>query len=389
MLTSFGIAEKDPELPEDRSLFYRMPPVSMQHTVSNFFMPDYAALILCEKVLLDESSFRSLEEKPHRSFTRIADAIKQLYNEGFIKLVDFRVILKRNENLLQKMLEHDLNMLDQWVEPLRASLNIWRPFVHRSCELIRDHNESLHSEAFHPQIRRDLMRDDSLLQISPMIHQSLYQTSAYETYLMDEALVSSKKRKLSVYREALRPVIRSYLSYVNANIVLSNEIGAGFHDWADFLPFYRLKFLSVGKEDIEGECKINEAQKLFEVTFPEFEITDTRTLIKVLQDKRIADLRELVENAVKGEVTFDQEFARSVLKEVFGIERLTNRYRRIISYVTMPIGFAPWVGSAAQKVIEEAVGTALERKLKQKYRWFYLLSDLVEDKTVRIKRKYP
>jgi hypothetical protein len=44
----------------------------------------------------------------------------------------------------------------------------------------------------------------------------------------------------------------------------------------------------------------------------------------------------------------------------------------------MPIGFVPWLGTVAQKVTEETVDTSLERRLKQKYRWFYLLSDLVE-----------
>lgn len=379
MLTSFGVAEEDLEPSQDRSLFYRMPPVSM-HTVSNVFMPDYAALILCEKLILDEASFVSLQQNPHWSFTAVADAIELLYHEGFIKLVDFRHILKRNENLLKKMLEHDLKILDQWVEPFRASLDIWRHFAYKSYELLReDRNRIMHSKIL-PR-----------LHVSELITYELTQIERYGVipghctyyshifFLVKEALESSSKRKRAEYREALRQALRSYLSYVNANIVLSNEIGVGFHDWADFLPFYRLKFLSVGKENIKEERQIEESQKLFEVSFPEFAITDTRALIKALQDKRIADLREMVNRAVKGEVTFDQEFARNIFKEVFEIERRTNIYRKIISYVTSPMGFVPWVGTAAQMVIEETVGTPLEKKLKQKYRWFYLVSDLAEE----------
>ncbi len=41
-----------------------------------------------------------------------------------------------------------------------------------------------------------------------------------------------------------------YLLYVNANIVLSNELKTGFHDWIYFLPFYKQKFLSVGREGV-------------------------------------------------------------------------------------------------------------------------------------------
>lgn len=364
MLTSFGIADAAEEhlnLSEEGSLFYHMPPVNM-HTVSNAFMPDYIVLLLCDKVIIDKSSFVSLEENPHRSFTQVADAITQLHHEGFVKLVDFRQILKRNENLLQKMLEHDLQMLDQWIKPLRISLDIWKRFANESSILVKYELEEMHGPLDHDVHRYT---------------HSGYHTDTY-LHLLEKSLESYRKQKRSKYRGVLMKVLPHYLSYVNANIVLSNELGVGFHDWADFLPFYRHKFISVGKQDIGEECQIKETQKLFEVSFPEFAITDTRTLIKVLKDKRIADLRELVDSAVKGEVTFDQEFAKSVLKEVIGIERQTNRYRNIVSYVTMPIGFVPWLGTVAQKVTEETVGTSLERRLKQKYRWFYLLSDLVE-----------
>jgi hypothetical protein len=91
----------------------------------------------------------------------------------------------------------------------------------------------------------------------------------------------------------------------------------------------------------------------------------------------VAELRAVVDKAVKGEVIFDQEFARTVLWDALRIEWRVKRYRRIVSYITAPIGFGPWVGApVAQKVIEEAAGSALEKKLKEKYRWFYLLSDL-------------
>lgn len=360
MLTSFGVAEEDFEPPEDWSLFHRMPPVRMR-AMNNVFMPDYAALLLCERLILDKSTFALLEERAYYGPYRwVSDAIKQLYHEGFIKLVDFGHILKRNHKLLQKMLEHDLKMHDQWAEPLRASLTIWRHLCEKSL------------------IGKDIYLD------MPS-HAPYYIDEAFRTHREVQRMLESviRKRKRSEYREALRQVLRPYLSYVNANIVLSNEIGVGFHDWADFLPFYRFKFLSVGKEDIEEECRIEESQKLFEVSFPEFAIDDTSILINALHDERVIDLREMVEKAVKGEVTFDQEFARSVLREVLGIERRTMGYRKIISYVTMPIGFVPWVGTVAQKTIEEAVGTPLERKLKQKYRWFYLLSDLAEESKIR------
>lgn len=195
MLTSFGVAEEEIESSKDRSLFYRMPPVSM-HTAKNVFMPDYAALLLCEKVILDESSFVSLEEEPHWSYTVVADAIKQLYNEGFIKLVDFRYILKRNENLLKKMLEHDLKVLDQWVEPLRASLDIWSHFSRKSWELVReDRNRIVHSGIHYPPTRGELMIHESTHMMVGVMHHHASSHISHISFLIQEALESSKNEK--------------------------------------------------------------------------------------------------------------------------------------------------------------------------------------------------
>jgi hypothetical protein len=33
--------------------------------------------------------------------------------------------------------------------------------------------------------------------------------------------------------------LRNYLTYVNANLFLSNETQAALHDWPDFPPFYQ------------------------------------------------------------------------------------------------------------------------------------------------------
>jgi len=332
MLTSFGVTEEDFEPSGDWSLFYRMPPVNM-HTITNLFMPDYAVLLLCEKVILDKSSFTLLRENPHWSYKLVAEAIVHLYDEGFIKLVDFKHILKRNENLLKKMLEHDLRILDQWIEPLRSSLYIWSHFTTSIRNQIV-HRANISSDFDEPEFLMNVIHYSSPF----IIRKSL---------LVKEALESFKKQKRSEFREELREVLRSYLSYVNANIVLSNELGVGFHDWADFFPFYHSKFLAVGKGSINGEHQIKESRKLFEISFPEFGISNYHSLVEALQDKRIADLRGLIEKAVRGDVRFDQEFARNVLKDVLGIERRIGRYRKIISYMTLPISFIPWVGTVA------------------------------------------
>lgn len=79
--------------------------------------------------------------------------------------------------------------------------------------------------------------------------------------------------------------------------------------------------------------------------------------------------------ASSGTVVFDEAFARSVLHEVFGIERKLAKERRVVGCLTLPVSFIPLVGTFAQLLVQEVADAALERRLTKPYRWFYLLSD--------------
>jgi|GEM_PF-1188509 len=388
MLTSFGITRKVPRKHDSLSMFHGMPPVSM-HRFKNVFMPEYAALLLSEKLILDKKSYDTLAKKPSHYYLVVSETVKSLQEEGFIELVDFNKILNNNNLLLRRMLQHDLEFANQWIQPLNESMRIWIDFVNR----VRAHTDHEYGQLGIPP------RDCDHIAVSPKIlnphewspsrlhlprkhyYYSSYLWTLHELrHVSGEPLDFLPEDKTHNYK-ALRAVLLPYLSYVNANIVLSNELGIGFHDWMDYLPFYRQKFLYVGTEVPKAEFHVMKSQELFRIAFPEFEISNPTSLINALKDRRIENLRQLVHDAVEGKVRFNETFARNVLKDVLKIERQSKRYRRIISYLTMPIGFAPWIGGLARKATEEVIGTILESKLKKKYQWFYLLSDVADDKT--------
>ena len=116
----------------------------------------------------------------------------------------------------------------------------------------------------------------------------------------------------------------------------------------------------------------------FTIAFPELAIRDTRTLISILNDKRVHELRQLIDDAVAGKVQFDEKFAKSVLTELLHAERKVSKFRSILGYLTLPLGFIPVFGTPVQKVVEEAVGLSVEHKMKRKHQWFYMISDLVK-----------
>lgn len=344
-------------------------------------MPDYELLVLCDQIVMDEMSFARLVENPARAYSGVADTFRELMIEGRIELVDFASILRGKSDLLEKMLEHDMDVLDQWVIPLRESLTTWRHFADMSIQVWRDQCEflSLHDDHLSGHDMHALHHHRAVLmhEIGHMVH-GVMGNAHYLSDMVDTALSSSEKRKQKDYRSALREVLRAYLGYVNANLVLSNEFQIPFHDWLDFTPFYYTKFLSIGKAENPTEEGRKQVEKLFTVAFPELAINDTHALLKVLNDKRIQDLRQLISDAVAGRVQFDEHFARSVLAEVLQTERKVTRFRNVLGYVTLPIGFVPLIGTPAQKAVEETIGIPVAHKMKQKHQWFYMLSEVVD-----------
>ena len=193
---------------------------------------------------------------------------------------------------------------------------------------------------------------------------------------MEEALKSSRKRRRAEYRSALRSELSAYLGYVNANLVLANTFGCGFHDWADYRPFYRDKFLRIGKESFPAEQEMDAISQLFNISFPHFSFWNPRDIVKAVKDKRISELRQLVDASVRGDVTFDKDFAVRVLREVLDVEQRIAGFRKVVSYVTAPVGFIPAIGTPAQKAMEEAIVKPFENTKRRPYRWFYLISEM-------------
>src|SRR5258708_24250855 len=96
MLTSFGIESEfhvEPVVGLEEgmhtgSMFHRMPPVSFR-TINEAFLPDYALLLLCDEIVMDEPSFDRLLKSSPLAYSGVADTFRALKAEGRIALVDF------------------------------------------------------------------------------------------------------------------------------------------------------------------------------------------------------------------------------------------------------------------------------------------------------------
>jgi hypothetical protein len=388
MLTSFGIEHSLLATDGESTMFHCMPPVSFQR-INQAFMPDYELLLLCDTVIMDEASFDQLLHGSVAAYSKVADTFRALKSEGRIELEDFSSTLRPHTELLKTMIDHDIRLLDQWVVPLRESLEIWEHFSEMSMDLMQaerkkrfDPYRFFYTPPTHGYTEfcghhRGFRSHDIENLTVHNLHSEL-KTFEISSIIVSEALRSSEKRKRKEYRAALRDVLRGYLAYVDVNLILANQLDVGFHDWLDFTPFYAAKFLSVGKDGTEVEENRSQLERLFTVPFPDLAIRDTRSLTKALNDKRVEDLRDLVAQAARGEVQFDESFAKAVLLEVFQQSERAKKWRNVVGYATLPIGFIPFIGTPAQKAVEEGVGIPLEKSMKRKHRWFYMLSDIAK-----------
>jgi hypothetical protein len=312
-----------------------MPPLDMR-SIANGLVPEYSLLILCDKLIFDTISFEYLtEEVDLPLFESVGRTLALLKREGFLELRDYQAILAENSGLLDRMTQNDLLSARQWSEAMRSSSRIWRSFING---LDSQFGLGSRSSSAHTPTGGSLLR-----------------------------------------RETLSP----YLSYVNANLILSNEMEAGLHDWEDFQPFYHRKFLAVGRDNQELSALAETSRQLFDIAFPEFAIRSPEHFITLLSHKRVGELRSLIEEASRGDVVFDEDFARSVFHEVIGVERNLGKWRRLLGYLTFPIGFLPFVGSYAQVLAEQGTASLMEQRLRKKFRWFYILSDLADKESRR------
>jgi hypothetical protein len=378
ILTSFGLSHLERN-PNSTDIFYRMPPVTLAETTGTGFMPDYSVLLLCDRIILDLQSYnRLILGEPTRSYNKVAEVIKALYEEGFIRLEDFDSIVKNNHEILERMLQHDLENLEKWINPFKESTEKWRDFI-KTLQIMRENDYEDYVEGRLSEIDKTENEQNKLYNHTAYYLHDIASAASVKIWtneIMEKKLHSKDGVKDEEFIHYFQNQLKETLSYVNANLVVSNTLGVGFHDWYDFEPFYREKFLSIEHEQLPTHREIEKIDQLFKISFPEFAFWNTKSILKAMKDKRIQDLRNLVNEATIQSTPFDREFANKVLREVLQLEMRISRIRNIASYITLPIGFIPWIGTIVQKGTEEIIGAITKGKIRKEYRWFYLISDI-------------
>jgi hypothetical protein len=401
MLTSFSIGKYP-------SIFNRLPPMDIRAPIRDF-RPEYSLLILSDKFILDKVSFELLMDVRGPLFKQVGHMTKLLQAEGFLELADYSSIIRENSELLRRMTQNDLASAKQWMKILVNSATAWRTFIDNATPQLglnwkpyrTPEPEPLLYEMSDSELSERRGRDSlfgKLTSYAWNFGYSFVEIHGHATTANPSQRFAYPIRKLFwvVDRQinhgetssALERILISYLDYVNANLILSNEMQAGLHDWADFLPFYEQKFITVGYDKPPGVAQAEASHQLFDIAFPEFSVQSPEHLLRLLMHRRVRELRTLIDEASEGKVIFDEDFARSVYREVFRIDIERMKQRRLLGYLTLPMSFIPMIGNFAQPLFQEVAGTMLERRLVKPYRWFYMLSDVAtKDRPGKAARK--
>ncbi|HUP61992.1 MAG TPA: hypothetical protein VNA69_16415 [Thermoanaerobaculia bacterium] len=354
MLTSFGLTPSSVTSDRRGSIFDRMPPAALDLT-GQYLTPDYAVLLVCDHLVMDSEAFDRLTHDRHWSYNAIAEVIRALEAEGFLRLEDYSTRVVRAKTRIEQNVSTALELSD-WNKTFEESVAIWQAFL----DVVRDAVIALWK-------RRGDEELPLAIELDRFMSAQLHEGGATE--LSDDLW----REHIATRPDFRRAALAAYLAYVETNIELSRQLGIPIYDWEDYKPFYDSRLRQIDQRQFNKVTR--EVRQLFSVSFPEFQPRTPSTLVKMLNDKRIGQLRGLVSSAARGEITFDRQFAVRTLLEVLNSERRIARFRSIASYALLPVGFVPLVGTPLAKAAEETIGGSYERAMREPFQWFYLISE--------------
>jgi hypothetical protein len=350
-----------------------MPPVSFE-TSMNEFVPEYSSLFLCDSFYVDAASVERISDNPFFEKHRmVLDALRM---SGRLKIEDFAAVVSPYEKVINVSVKHDMQNLDEWVGPFSELVSVWE----RYTKQVKRYREMKDSDF--PLYRFD---DFEWFGLGPPMSRppekvmlDWLMTGMYSG--LDSYWISEMKCWKELSQDELPRVtdlVYNYLQHVSANLCLCDTLDAIIHDWEDIEPLYRMKLsTSVRVQDQENLEKQEQAHQLFTLMFPKFQPMNAEQLAEKLSDKRINALRQLIDEAVAGNVIFDKKFAQETFAEVFKIDKNIKQAKIITGWVTKPLSFVPWVGFLLPDLVNTMADKLVTQRMRRKKAWFYLLSDM-------------
>lgn len=337
----------------------RMPPLG-QFQAGSGFIPDLAVLLMFDEFLIDgQAHERILSNTPPAWLGQWPNVLEVLGSEGALSVVDTDEEVKRVAAVRGAMLKRDMQKPAMWADAMMY-YDALMAEADRALGETADAAGNLTWKFDLDKIPgvRGSDGDYHLLSGSPLTdpgndpndpHYQLHQTA------------------LSHLGHQLREV--------NAGLAVTKILDAAPMFWAPYKRYLETKS-NEAEVALEAYEQAEAAHRFFSVAFPAYRPESVSKLGRLRNDKRLRQLRDEIMAASKSGDILDSAYPQRVLEEVLKVEKRVGRVRKISGWLSSAIGSIPLPGiGLAATAASELLSNRLEKKYRQDWNWFYLISD--------------
>jgi hypothetical protein len=294
---------------------------------------DYSPLFIAEALVMDREAFGVLVSCESPLPPLALEQLRALHEEGFIKLEDF-TLDDSERAAVTKATETELDKGQVWDVAVSRSINWWFDAAR--------HFGSGFSE------NMDLLGGLPYLLTEFQARRGIY----YDIRLGRSMWRRVRKAKTSdpvLYAEVMAELRATLLDYVHTNLVLAKRFSSTNYEWHNYQPALTQKLKS-GHDHSRTVVANYSPRALVEATVPcDFPWTRTTQAIRLLKDRRVKNVREVLRQSVEFHGGINEALRRDFQKAVYEAEHISSR-RRIFGYFMAPLGFVlgiPGIDAAA------------------------------------------
>ena len=322
------------------------------------FLPDFPALLMFEEFVIDGEAVELMKTPGDRPWLgEWPKLIEALESEGALSAVDVAAAASARSHERGWMLRRDLADPKRW----------WQAMAHHDS-LLGLASKTLGEDPLNAQ-DFSWERDPEARFGIPGSDGQVHDLSV----VLEEGRNSDDPRHREMYSLSLE-FLMNQLREVNACMTACAELDVAPFIWAPYERYLSEK--RGGSTDQDAQSTGTAGREFFQVAFPAYAPTTVREFTALRSDKRIKALRWEIRRAAEHGETPDPSYPQRVLNEVLRLERKAARVRRITSWIATAVGTIPVPGlGLAAAAAAEAATHHLDRKAREPWHWFYLVSD--------------
>jgi hypothetical protein len=311
-----------------------------------------------DEFAIDGEAVERFRQPGHRVWLREwSELIDALESEGALAVVDVSTAAKARSHERGGMLRKDMADPGRWWQ----AMGYHSAIIGRAQQLLGDSPQEAQncSWEFDPDAQYGPRgKDGEVHDLAAVLH---------------DGRESELEAHRDLYASAL-DTLRTQLREVNSCIMACDELGVAPVMWAPYRRYLEEKLRP--HADLNATRIETGGHQFFEIAFPAYAPTTVRGFAKLRMDKRVKLLRAEILRASRNGDLLDPKYPQRVLAEVFHIERNASRVRRIVGWIATAVGMIPVPGfGIAVPAIAEAITSRLERRQREPWHWFYLISD--------------